>query len=64
MGNNWKNKLTSRKFWSAVIAFAGTLCVLFGLDDLSTEKVCAVISACAVLAVYIFTEGYIDSKKK
>lgn len=59
---DWQKKLSSRKFWAAVLALVGTLCVLFGCDEVSAEKVCAVVSACGVLAVYIFTEGYIDSK--
>lgn len=59
---DWAKKLGSRKFWAAVLALVGTLCVLFGCDELGTEKVCAMVSACGVLAVYIFTEGYIDSK--
>ena len=59
---DWSKKLSSRKFWAAAAALVGTVCVLFGIDDISTEKVCAMISACGVLAVYIFTEGYIDSK--
>ena len=59
---DWKRKLASRKFWAAVAALVATVCVLFGIDDISIEKVCAMISACGVLAVYIFTEGYIDSK--
>lgn len=59
---DWKKKLASRKFWAAAAALVATVCVLFGIDDISIEKVCAMISACGVLAVYIFTEGYIDSK--
>ena len=59
---DWKKKLASRKFGAAAAALVGTVCVLFGIDDISIEKVCAMISACGVLAVYIFTEGYIDSK--
>ena len=59
---DWKKKLASRKFWAAIAALVAAVCVLFGIDDISIEKVCAMISACGVLAVYIFTEGYIDSK--
>lgn len=59
---DWKKKLSSRKFWAAAAALVGTVCVLIGFDEISTEKVCAMVSACGVLAVYIFTEGYIDAK--
>lgn len=59
---DWAKKLSSRKLWAALAAFVGTVCVIFGVGELDTEKVCAMVSACGVLAVYIFTEGYVDSK--
>ena len=61
---DWKRKLSSRKFWAAVSALVCTLCVLFGVDELTTEKLTATLSALGVLAVYILTEGYIDAKNK
>ena len=59
---DWAKKLSSRKFWAALAALVGTVCVLFGCSEIGIEKVCAMISACGVLAVYIFTEGYVDAK--
>ena len=59
---DWAKKLSSRKFWAALAGFIGTVCVVLGVGDLDTERVCAMISACGVLAAYIFTEGYLDSK--
>jgi hypothetical protein len=61
---DWKRKLSSRKFWVALGALVCALCVLFGVDEITTEKLVAVISSMGVLAVYILTEGYIDAKKK
>jgi len=46
---NWKQKLTSRKFWAAVIGFVTALMVAFGVDDLTIEQVVSVISASAVI---------------
>ena len=60
---NWKQKLTSRKFWAAVAAFITALLVLFGMDNLTIEKVIAVISAMSVLIAYIVGEGLVDSKR-
>ena len=40
-----------------------TVCVLFGVDELTIEKLLATISALGVLATYILTEGYIDAKR-
>ncbi len=58
-----KTKLSSRKFWMALGALVCALCVLFGVDDLTVEKLATTISALGVLAAYILTEGYIDSKR-
>lgn len=59
---DWKRKLSSRKFWVAVSAFVGALCVLFGVDELTTERLVATVSALGVMMAYILTEGYLDSK--
>ena len=60
---DWKKKLSSRKFWMALSALICTICVLFGVDEMTVEKLVATISALGVLATYILTEGYIDSKR-
>ena len=60
---NWKQKLSSRKFWMALGGLVCTVCVLFGVDELTIEKLLATISALGVLATYILTEGYIDAKR-
>lgn len=59
---DWKNKLASRKFWAALGALAVAACALFGIDELTSEKLTALISALGVLATYIVTEGYLDGK--
>lgn len=61
---NWKQKLTSRKFWAAVVGFATALMVLFGVDDLTIEKVVALITAEGTLMAYIFSEGSVDATNK
>ena len=62
MSSEWKKKLTSRKFWAAVSALVVALCVLFGVDELTVEKLAATVSALGVLMAYIFTEGALDEK--
>ena len=57
-------KLGSRKFWVALGALIGALCVLFGIDDLTAEKLVAVVSSMGVLAAYIITEGKIDVQRE
>jgi uncharacterized membrane protein len=50
---NWKQKLTSRKFWAAVIGFVTALMVAFGVDDLTIEQVIGLITAASTLIAYI-----------
>lgn len=61
---DWKQKLTSRKFWAAVVGFATALMVLFGVDDLTIEKVVALLTAEGTLMAYIFAEGSVDATNK
>lgn len=60
---NWKQKLTSRKFWCAVTGFVSTLLIAFGVPDLTTQQVIAVITAGSTLIAYILGEGMVDSAK-
>ena len=60
---NWKQKLSSRKFWSMVIGVVTALLVLFNVPDLTIEKIVALISAEGVLIAYIFAEGDVDSNR-
>ena len=60
---NWKQKLTSRKFWAAITAFVTTLLVAFGVGDLEIEQVVAVIGACGTMIAYIIGEGLVDSAR-
>ena len=59
---DWIKKLSSRKFWAAICSFVCAICILFGVDEMTIEKLVATVSALSVLAAYILTEGYIDSK--
>lgn len=55
-------KLTSRKFWVAIIGFVSALLIAFGVDELRIEQLCTVIGALGTLCAYIFAEGYADAK--
>ena len=57
---NWKQKLTSRKFWAAVTGFVTAILIAFKVDELTIEQVVSVISASAVLIAYIIGEGMVD----
>lgn len=60
---NWKQKLTSRKFWAALIGFVTALMVAFGVNDLTIEQVVAVITAASTLIAYIIGEGMVDAAR-
>ena len=59
---DWKRKLTSRKFWAAVIAFITPLLLAFGLAEDTVTQVTAIIMAGADVAAYIIAEGMVDAK--
>lgn len=63
MKTNWTQKLTSRKFWAAVITFITSILVAFGVPDLTIEQVVAVISAGSVMIAYIIGEGMVDAAR-
>jgi len=63
MGINWKQKLTSRKFWAALTGFATAVLIACNVDKLTVEQVAAILSALAVLAAYIFAEGGVDKAR-
>lgn len=63
MNINWKQKLTSRKFWAAVIGFVTAMMVAFGVNDLTIEQVVAIITAASTLIAYIIGEGMVDAAR-
>jgi uncharacterized membrane protein len=60
---NWKQKLTSRKFWAAITGFITAILITFNVDSLTIEQVVSLISACSVLIAYIIGEGLVDSAR-
>ena len=60
---NWKQKLTSRKFWAAVITFITAILVAFGVPDITAEQVVAVITAGSAMIAYIIGEGFVDAAR-
>jgi len=60
---NWKQKLTSRKFWAAIITFVTSILVAFNVPDLTIEQVTAVIMGGAGMIAYIVGEGLVDASR-
>ena len=57
---DWKRKLTSRKFWLAVIAFVTALIIYFTGDPEKAEKIASIIMAGGTVIAYIVGEGLAD----
>lgn len=60
---DWKTKLTSRKFWVAVVGFVVPLLVAFGVSDNRAAEVASIIMAGASMIAYVIGEGLIDSSR-
>ena len=58
---NWKQKLTSRKFWIAVIGFVTPLLLAFGKSESDVTQISSIIMAGGTLIAYIIGEGFIDA---
>lgn len=62
--NDLIRKLTSRKFWVALVAFITALLVAFNVDAGSVEQVTAIVMSFGSLIAYIFAEGWADASNK
>lgn len=60
---DWKQKLSSRKFWAAVIGFVSAIMVAFNIDDITIGQIVSMITAGSVLIAYIIGEGLTDAAR-
>lgn len=58
---DWKRKLTSRKFWLAVIGLVSGLLMAFKVDGETVETISGVIMSAASVIAYIIGEGMADA---
>ena len=58
---DWKQKLTSRKFWAAVAEFVTMLIIALGGGQETATQITALIMAGAAVIAYIIGEGMIDA---
>ena len=58
---DWKQKLTSRKFWAAIVNFVTQLMIAFNATESAAAQVAAVIMAGAGVIAYIVGEGMADA---
>lgn len=60
---NWKQKLTSRKFWVAVIGFVTPLLIAFGVSESDVTQIASIIMSGATVVAYIIGEGLVDANR-
>ncbi len=58
---DWARKLTSRKFWAAVVGFAAPLMTMLQVSENTAVQVTALIMAGGTLIAYIIGEGMTDA---
>ncbi|MBQ3067862.1 MAG: hypothetical protein IJC97_02335 [Oscillospiraceae bacterium] len=61
---NWKLKLTSRKFWAAILGFISPLLLSFNVSESVVAQVSSIVMSGATLIAYIIGEGLVDSNKQ
>lgn len=61
---DWKDKLTSRKFWICVAAFLGSIAASISGIATSNQTITTIGLVCGVLsaAIYAFCEAWVDGK--
>lgn len=58
---DWKRKLTSRKFWLAVVGFVSGILIAIGMPEAQVTQVTGIIMSGASVIAYIIGEGMTDS---
>lgn len=59
---DWKKKLSSRKFWAALIAVITGILTAFNVDTMTTNQVVTIVAGIGGLIAYIIGESVIDAK--
>lgn len=59
---DWRAKLSSRKFWAAIIGVVLSVMTIYGSSEDDKSKVTGLITACSTLIVYILAESSVDKK--
>lgn len=60
---NWKSKLSSRKFWVAVIGLITSIMMVFDAGESDVSKITAAITALGSVVSYILGESIVDASK-
>lgn len=61
---NWSQKLSSRKFWAAVVALVVSVIAFTNCDQGTVEKVVALVGAIGTMAMYMLSETMVDKARE
>lgn len=62
MNIDWKRKLSSRKFWAAIVAYLTSILTAFAVGDNTIAQIVAVVTGIGALVVYMLAEAKVDAK--
>lgn len=60
---DWKQKLSSRKFWAMIAVIVTSILTLVNVGDDTVTKVAAVVTAFGAAIAYIFAEASVDKSR-
>lgn len=58
---DWKRKLTSRKFWMAVISLITSIVMIAGGSEAQAQQIAGVVLQAATVLAYCIGEGLADA---
>ena len=61
---NWRQKLSSRKFWALLAGLMTALMVLMNMPEETIAQVVAVVGAFASVIVYMLAEASVDAARE
>lgn len=61
---NWSQKLSSRKFWAAVVALVISVVAFTNCDQGTTEKIVALVGAIGSMVMYMLSETMVDKARE
>lgn len=61
---NWKQKLTSRKLWAALIGVIVGLAAAFGIEENEYAQIVGVVGSIVSAVSYIFGEAAVDAARE
>ena len=61
MNVNWRQKLTSRKLWAAVVGVIVGLAAAFGIEENEYAQIVGVVGSVVSVLGYIFGEAAVDA---